>query len=57
MVQILSEVIIAESGTHHSDASAPTNNSASSWETRPSLNMSDGLLELDLYHIFRKGKE
>lgn len=52
MVQILIEIVIAGGGTRHSDASALRNNPASSWESRPALNMSDGLLGLDLHHIF-----
>ena len=33
------------------DAWATTNNSASSLHAGPALNMSDALLELDLYHF------
>lgn len=38
MVQILIEVIMAESGTPNSDASAPANNLAFSWESKPARN-------------------
>lgn len=49
MVQILIEVIIAESGTHHSDASAPTNNPAFSWESRPAWKRIGIAQKKDLY--------
>lgn len=51
MVQILTGASNADTDAHHSDASALTNNLSSSWESRPASNVSDGLLEPDLYHI------
>lgn len=56
MVQILIKVIIAESGTHHSDASAPTNNPAFSWESRPAWKRIGIGLKKDLY-ITEKAKK
>lgn len=52
MVQILIEIIVAGGGRRHSDASALGNDPASSRESRPAGNTSDGLLGLDLHHIF-----